>query len=559
LQKLQNDIVTIDNQREVRPAGRNASFSPDSFSYSVSGITLDTLVELSANESRRIGRVMKHVAKALATLKIIQIVFILHYFLVSTYSAPIYDSHRPDEDILAGEAFLSILMGAGPRASRRYVTTTTTTTTLPPPSTLPPMTLSTVSPIPKNEEMVISVRVSSSFGRTYGKEEITTEIPTTLPLDYQPKPISSNIGKNVFSVDTSEPIVTNHESLPSPLPLSSIFRNNRDNNNNRDTSNINTETVIYHPNREPNRARSVSYSTVIQNIGNVKPWVDSERNNWNGDEVKTTTTTTTVKPYFYTPTPKFFASTQRSWGSGNYNRFNNGNNYNQMSYDNVNDKNDNGYVNSGSYDKINGRGYDNGKDYDTSSNDRQYDTSFNVNTRYYNNNNQDNLQNGNQGLMRNYEKPEKSYENSPRNYEKPEKVYDNQNYEKSEKNYESPIRQYNSYDRRYETQSPEQNYEVDEAVSVQTNGRIHGVQPKINPILLKKDKDKDDSQKVGYVVEGRNYRKYRVEERTSDGFIVGEYGVVSHDDGSLRGVRYTADGTINPRLIYDALMKFLSL
>ena len=60
-------------------------------------------------------------------------------------------------------------------------------------------------------------------------------------------------------------------------------------------------------------------------------------------------------------------------------------------------------------------------------------------------------------------------------------------------------------------------------------------------------------------MEGRNYRKYRVEEKTPDGFIVGEYGVVSHSDGSLRGVRYTADSTINPRLIYDALVKFLSL
>lgn len=97
----------------------------------------------------------------------------------------------------------------------------------------------------------------------------------------------------------------------------------------------------------------------------------------------------------------------------------------------------------------------------------------------------------------------------------------------------------------------EQNYEVDESVSVVTNGRTHGIQH------TQKPKDKD--QKVGYVVEGRDYRKYRVEERTSDGFIVGEYGVVSHNDGSLRGVRYTADGTINPRLIYDALMKFLAL
>ncbi|XP_040173632.1 mucin-19-like [Anopheles arabiensis] len=68
-----------------------------------------------------------------------------------------------------------------------------------------------------------------------------------------------------------------------------------------------------------------------------------------------------------------------------------------------------------------------------------------------------------------------------------------------------------------------------------------------------------DDSKVGYVVEGRNYRKYRVEEKTPDGFIVGEYGVLSHNDGNLRGVRYTADSDINPRLIYDALLKFLSL
>ncbi|XP_066255759.1 uncharacterized protein [Euwallacea similis] len=105
---------------------------------------------------------------------------------------------------------------------------------------------------------------------------------------------------------------------------------------------------------------------------------------------------------------------------------------------------------------------------------------------------------------------------------------------------------------------PEQNYEIDEAVSVVTNGRTHGIQQGESSGTPKPGKE-DKDQKVGYVVEGRNYRKYRVEERTPDGFIVGEYGVVSHDDGSLRGVRYTADGTINPRLIYDALMKFLAL
>jgi len=121
--------------------------------------------------------------------------------------------------------------------------------------------------------------------------------------------------------------------------------------------------------------------------------------------------------------------------------------------------------------------------------------------------------------------------------------------EKPEKDYGTPERVYSQ---------PEENYEVDEAVSVMTNGRAHGVQPQStsSPARLSVQ---DAEKKSGYVVEGRNYRKYRVEERTPDGFIVGEYGVVSHDDGSLRGVRYTADGTINPRLIYDALLKFLNL
>ncbi|KAK9505840.1 hypothetical protein O3M35_009813 [Rhynocoris fuscipes] len=139
---------------------------------------------------------------------------------------------------------------------------------------------------------------------------------------------------------------------------------------------------------------------------------------------------------------------------------------------------------------------------------------------------------------------------------------------------------------------PEKNYEVDEAVSVMTNGRTHGVQdhstgvqqnkqttttdgvstvqtpesqegptiPDIKPPILNKEENgQNDESKVGYVVEDRNYRKYRVEEKTPDGFIVGEYGVVSHDGDSLRGVRYTAESNINPRLIYDALVKFLSL
>lgn len=111
--------------------------------------------------------------------------------------------------------------------------------------------------------------------------------------------------------------------------------------------------------------------------------------------------------------------------------------------------------------------------------------------------------------------------------------------------------------------TPEQNYEIDETVSVMTNGRQHGVQmptnsPNVTPSPATSSQEDPDPQ-VGYVVEGRNFRKYRVEEKTPDGFTVGEYGIFSYDDGSLRAVRYTADPEIHPNLIYETLMKFLSL
>ncbi|KAK0091112.1 hypothetical protein PV326_003714 [Microctonus aethiopoides] len=150
-----------------------------------------------------------------------------------------------------------------------------------------------------------------------------------------------------------------------------------------------------------------------------------------------------------------------------------------------------------------------------------------------------------------YGEPSKIYSEPARIYSEPAKVYS-----EPAKVYGEPSKIYGSNGQPVNHEVDEQNYEVDEAVSVGSNGNVHGPQiiteaPNASTV--------DDGHKVGYVVEGRNYRKYRVEERTPDGFIVGEYGVVSHDDGSLRGVRYTADGTINPRLIYDALMKFLAL
>lgn len=179
------------------------------------------------------------------------------------------------------------------------------------------------------------------------------------------------------------------------------------------------------------------------------------------------------------------------------------------------------------------------------------------------------------------------------------------------------------------TPTPEQNYEIEESVSVMTNGRAHGLQgvsssssgggggalvtatTPASPATTtsatsngaattstqhgrnrgidrgrgsvvynananandydgavgggdedaegRGSTDESDEDKVAYVVEGRNYRKYRVEEKTDDGFIVGEYGVVDHNDGNLSGVRYTADSTIDRSLIQKALLTFLKL
>ncbi|XP_063847997.1 uncharacterized protein LOC135093056 [Scylla paramamosain] len=64
---------------------------------------------------------------------------------------------------------------------------------------------------------------------------------------------------------------------------------------------------------------------------------------------------------------------------------------------------------------------------------------------------------------------------------------------------------------------------------------------------------------VGYVVESHNVRRFRHEERTPEGLIIGEYGEVDHQTGDVNGVRYVADSTADPRLIYDSLMTFLQL
>ncbi|KAL1475374.1 hypothetical protein MTO96_037328 [Rhipicephalus appendiculatus] len=57
---------------------------------------------------------------------------------------------------------------------------------------------------------------------------------------------------------------------------------------------------------------------------------------------------------------------------------------------------------------------------------------------------------------------------------------------------------------------------------------------------------------------GGSLRKFRYEERTPEGAIVGEFGF-HKNDGVIRGVRYTAEPGVHPKVLYEALVKFFSL
>ena len=61
------------------------------------------------------------------------------------------------------------------------------------------------------------------------------------------------------------------------------------------------------------------------------------------------------------------------------------------------------------------------------------------------------------------------------------------------------------------------------------------------------------------VEEGQDFKRYHLQEDlTPSGYVIGEFGIF-RNNGNVRGVRYTADQTINPNVIYKALRTFLSL
>lgn len=403
-----------------------------------------------------------------------------------------------------------------------------------------------------SETMVVAVSMSSSSSR----EKSTTTSTTTTTVattestkasrEKEVKPLVLKANKSDFGVEEPEPITSNSGSSSAyPANVEPLT-----NQNSQDYHNIMNSYDDGMYREDLQRGRSVSYSAVIQNL----PTGDNRQvyNEYNDHQITNNSSTEKIaamqesKDFYvtakYNPPDynesgdkkeeswkkelqKNYEPTEKNWGTPEKN-------YEEKQYQY-------GYSNGNVNNNGNGMPYGTGaKKPSTYDGAMPYETSTKYTSNNFNyQNNPNNAQNG--GYL-----PPQSYNAEAKYQSAPTSTQYNPHPR-------LPLIQY--------AQQPEQNYEVDESVSVMSNGRVHGVQPSQSQSPAQKSSKKDDNQKVGYVVEGRNYRKYRVEERTSDGFIVGEYGVVSHDDGSLRGVRYTADGTINPRLIYDALMKFLAL
>ncbi|GLV43618.1 uncharacterized protein CBL_07055 [Carabus blaptoides fortunei] len=492
---------------------------------------------------------------------------------IEVHGRPVERTRRSAEDIIAGVDFLSVFMkSANDRSARNYsnkITTSPSTETTQSsteinesttfthiddtPTTIQnidqetktnkPVTIesstdkSTTETIPvtlvsfeTNTEIHEIVKVRR--GKNKGREELKLESSKVVVSVENPSAIVAEARKSDFSIDESEPIVVDTNHSPNdgvkfktkPEDLVAIGANPdyiaQQNARIQGITNYNQP----YGNRNPSsRGRSVSYSAVVQVLPHphaAKSWKQEDESIRSSNRQRGNTPVSTSKDY-NTNSDVDYDYTE--------------------SYQDYNDKQNSTKAQSTPTNSRQGDAVAESKDYYVT---RKY------NTGELNGSGDKHNRNGKQDSS--IEK--KHVEPTERNWGIPEK-----NYEIPESNHHTSPTVYGR---------PEENYEIDETISVMTNGRAHGVQGDLQaklddkPLQIKVGQTPvkpDDNQKIGYVVEGRNYRKYRVEERTSDGFIVGEYGVVSNNDGSLRGVRYTADGTTNPRLIYDALMKFLSL
>lgn len=522
---------------------------------------------------------------------------------------PVDWKSRSEEDILSGMDFLSIFMNVAEDSMMAKHPITTYHPLLPSKDKMIQTTTIDNHLLEENEESIHTTMIPEEVGITEYQEEVTTISSETFYEttkydstennldtnnnqikinvdssinDKSDKPagkinisasvIQSNSKRNQFNVDESIPITRNSEPTKVKRKSEDLLAIGANPDYiAQQNARLNREQISYnHPylNRNPtSRERSVSYSTVIQVLppnDNVKSWKQEDQLNQQDQQQKLDDY---HDDYDYTENyPPSIVQNKNSSMSKNTRVSSTAESkdyfvtrkYNQDDFNDSSDKQSSQNIEAKKYYEHQERNWGiPEKNYGTTSRNWGIPDSQQNPSNSYNNHPPSKLVNsdGNKQEL----SSQKAYHTTERNWGLPEKVYGVP---------ESPSRTSRpsgaggmNYHR------PEQNYEVDESVSVMTNGRTHGVQAPLGKVTEKPLQFKvgqapakpDDNQKVGYVVEGRNYRKYRVEERTPDGFIVGEYGVVSNNDGSLRGVRYTADGTINPRVIYDALMKFLAL
>ncbi|XP_076307722.1 uncharacterized protein LOC143223527 [Tachypleus tridentatus] len=103
-----------------------------------------------------------------------------------------------------------------------------------------------------------------------------------------------------------------------------------------------------------------------------------------------------------------------------------------------------------------------------------------------------------------------------------------------------------------------------ELVEIKTskNLKANGIAEKLLEGLIDKEGEvysvDENSYKLRYIVDDGRFRKFRNEEKTAEGQIVGELGI-HHGNGVIRGVQYTASADVHPKLLYETLVKFLSL
>ncbi|XP_013793669.1 uncharacterized protein LOC106477675 [Limulus polyphemus] len=99
-------------------------------------------------------------------------------------------------------------------------------------------------------------------------------------------------------------------------------------------------------------------------------------------------------------------------------------------------------------------------------------------------------------------------------------------------------------------------------LEVSKDVKVNGIAEKLLKGLIDEEgansSPDEKSYNVRYSIDDGRLRRFRHEEKTPEGLIVGELGI-HRGNGVIRGVQYTAEADVHPKLLYETLVKFLSL